>query len=83
MTIFHEYERIIEQLDKGIISRVADMEEEDKVSYLPHSAVVHQNVETTKVGVVYNASSRDKTTKTSLTGCLLVGSSLSPSLTTW
>ena len=60
MKIFHKYERIIsEQVDKGTISRVADIEEADKVSYLPHSAVLHQNAET-KVGVVYEASCRDK-----------------------
>ena len=79
MTTFHEYDRIIsDQLDRGIISRVAEMEEADKISYLPHSAVVRQSAETTKVRVVYDASCRDKTTKTSLNDCLHVGPSLSP-----
>ena len=79
MTIFHEYDRIIsDQLDKGTSSRVAEMEEADKISYLPHSAVLHQNAETTKARVIYDASCMDKTTKTSLNDYMHVGPSLSP-----
>ena len=77
--IFHEYDRIIsEQLETGIISRVSEMEDPEKVSYLPHSAVVRENAETTKVRVVYDASCKDKNTGTSLNDCLHVGPSLTP-----
>ena len=77
--IFHEYDRIIsEQLETGIISRVSEMEDPEKVSYLPHSAVVRENAETTKVRVVYDASCKDKNTRTSLNDCLHVGPSLTP-----
>ena len=77
--ILCEYDRIIsEQLETGIISRVTEMEDPEKVSYLPHSAVVRENAETTKVRVVYDASCKDKNTGTSLNDCLHVGPSLTP-----
>ena len=77
--ILHEYDRIIsEQLQTGIISKVSKMEDAGRVSYLPHSAVVRENAETTKVRVVYDASCKDKNTGTSLNDCLHVGPSLTP-----
>ena len=77
--ILHEYDRIIsEQLQTGIISKVSKMEDAERVSYLPHSAVVRENAETTKVRVVYDASCKDKNTGTSLNDCLHVGPSLTP-----
>ena len=69
---------ILEQLDSGVVSRVAELEDTGKVSYLPHSAVVRDNVETTKVRVVYDASCKDKNRKISLNDCLPVGPSLTP-----
>ena len=48
------------------------------MSYLPHSAVVRENAETTKVRVVYDASCVDRQTGTSLNDCLHVGPPLSP-----
>ena len=54
------------------------MEDPEKVSYLPHSAVVRENAETTKVRVVYDASCKDKNTRTSLNDCLHMGPPLTP-----
>ena len=54
------------------------MEDAERVSYLPHSAVVRENAETTKVRVVYDASCKDKNTLTSLNDCLNMGPSLTP-----
>ena len=77
--IFQKYNHVIlEQLDSGVVSRVAELEDTGKVSYLPHSAVVRDNVETTKVSVVYDASCEDKNRKISLNDCLPVGPSLTP-----
>ena len=49
-----------------------------KVSYLPHSAVIREAAETTKVRVVYDASCNGKNTRTLLNDCLHVGPSLTP-----
>jgi len=77
--VFQKYnDVIIEQLNSGIVSRVSELEETGKVSYLPHSAVIREAAETTKVRVVYDASCKDKNTRTSLNDCLHVGPSLTP-----
>lgn len=77
--IIVKYDGIIkEQLELGIIDKVSDEEHPSKVSYLPHQPVIRENVETTKVRIVYDASCKDRTTKTSLNDCLHVGPSLIP-----
>lgn len=55
-----EYDAIIQdQLEKGIVERVQPTEKEpDKVHYLPHNAIIRYDKNTTKVRVVYDASSR-------------------------
>ena len=54
------------------------MDDAQKTSYLPHSAVMRQESETTKVRVVYDASCKDKVTRVSLNDCLHVGPPLTP-----
>eukprot|EP00112_Aurelia_sp_Birch-Aquarium-sp1_P003379 Seg1377.3 transcript_id=Seg1377.3/GoldUCD/mRNA.D3Y31 product="hypothetical protein" protein_id=Seg1377.3/GoldUCD/D3Y31 len=79
--ILKEYDAIIkEQLDKGIIERVTEMEQPSRVHYLPNQAVVREEAETTKVCVVYDASCKDGKKGTSLNDCLHVGPSLTPLL---
>ena len=68
-----EYDAIIrDQLEKGIVERVQPMEKEpDKIHYLPHHPVIRRDKDTTKVRVVYDASSRS--IGPSLNSCLLTG----------
>ncbi len=48
--ILHEYHHIInEQLNKGVIEPVVELECSERVHYLPHHAVVRQDGKTTKV----------------------------------
>lgn len=77
--VLKEYDKIInEQIQAGIVSTVTEMEDAQKISYLPHSAVIRQESETTKVRIVYDASCKDKVTKSSLNDCLHVGPPLTP-----
>ena len=77
--VLKEYEKIInEQIQEGIVSKVTGMEDAQKISYLAHSAVIRQEAETTKGRIVYDASCKDKVTKTSLNDCLHVGPPLTP-----
>ena len=54
------------------------MEDAQKISYLPHSALIRHGAKTSKVRSVYDASCKDKVTKTSLNHCLHVGPPLTP-----
>ena len=77
--ILAEYAAIIdEQLHTGVIERVVELEVALKVHYLPHQAVVRKEATTTKVRIIYNASSKATKTCTSLNDCLHVGPSLNP-----
>lgn len=75
------YDEIIkEQAEVGIIERVPELEAPDKVHYLPHHAVIRNEAKTTKVRVVYDASSKEGKGGVSLNDCLHVGPTLSPLL---
>ena len=75
------YDAIIkEQAEVGIIERVSELETPDKVHYLPHHAVVRNEAKTTKIRVVYDASSKEGKGGVSLNDCLHVGPALSPLL---
>ena len=79
--VLTEYATIIEeQLHAGVIERVVELEMAPKVHYLPHQAVVRKEATTTKVRIVYDASSKATKTGTSLNDCLHVGPSLNPLL---
>ena len=69
--ILQEYDSIIRtQLQSGIVEEVKDGDA-GPVHYLPHHAVVCQDKDTTKVRIVFDASS--KSTGPSLNDCLHVG----------
>ena len=75
------YNAIIkEQAEVGIIERVMELETPDKVHHLPHHAVIRNEAKTTKIRVVYDASSKEGTWGVSLNDCLHVGPALSPLL---
>ena len=80
--LLDEYDAVIrQQIESGIIERVAELERVDKLHYLPHLAVVRQDASTTKLRIVYDASAKDGYSKgTSLNDCLHVGPSLNPLL---
>ena len=79
--VLKEFDAVIqEQLQKGIIEKVASLEESDKTYYIPHLAVIRRQAETTKLRVVYDASAREGAKGTSLNDCLHVGPSLNPLL---
>ena len=79
--ILKSYDIIIkEQLDAGFVEQVHELENYDKICYLPHQAVVRKDVETTKVRVVCDASSKEGKYGTSLNDCLHVGPWLTPLL---
>ena len=71
---------IKDQLQKGIVERVNESEacEIGKVHYLPHHAVIRRDKETTRLRVVYDASS--KSNGISLNSCLYTGPSLSQNI---
>ena len=79
--IFQECNKIItEQLENGVIEQVTQLDEAEKVHYLPSQTVVRAEAETTKVRLVFDASCKDRKAGTSLNDCLHVGPSLTPFL---
>ena len=79
--LLKEYDAIIkEQVELGIVEPVAELEKANKVHYLPHQAVIRKDAVTTKVRIVYDASSKESKIGTSLNDCLHVGPSLNPLL---
>ena len=58
--ILKEYGNIIEeQLQAGVIEKVAELENAPRVHYLLHQAIVRKESATTKVRVLYDASSKE------------------------
>ena len=66
--VLEEYDSIIkDQLRSRVIERVAELEGACKVHYLPHQAVIRKDAETTKLGIVYDASAKEGKNGISLT----------------
>ena len=57
-----------------------ELDQAEKVHYLPHQAVIRKEAETTKLRVVFDASSKEGKRGTSLNDCLHVGPPLTPLL---
>ena len=68
------------QLETGVIEKAADIELKDNCHYLPHRPVVRHNEDTTKVRMVFHASSKTGKNGIILNDCLHVGPSLNPLL---
>ena len=78
-----EYDHIIkDQLENGIVEKEPDQEVKtgEIVHYVPHQAVVRKSAETTKVQMVFDASSKESRRGVSLNDCLHVGPPLAPLL---
>ncbi|XP_028409306.1 uncharacterized protein LOC114531905 [Dendronephthya gigantea] len=76
-----EYDSIIrDQVERGIVEPVSALEKVERVHYLPHQAVIRREAVTTKLRIVYDASSKEGKSGTSLNDCLHVGPSLNPLL---
>ena len=72
--VFDECNKIItEQVEKGIIKQVVELDDAEKVHYLPSQTVVCVDAETTKVRLVFDASCKDSKASTSFNDCLHVG----------
>ena len=79
--IVREYDTVIrEQLQTGVIVCVFELDQAEKVHYLPCQAVIRKEAETTKLGVVSDASSNEGRKGTSLNDCLHIGPPLTPLL---
>ena len=79
--VFGECQKVIdEQLKAGIIEKVSNLDTYDDCHYLHHRPVVRQQAKTTKVRIVYDASSKAGKGTASLNDCLHVGPSLNPLL---
>ena len=81
--ILKEYDSIIQdQLQSGIIEQVDCAKRPDvgRVHYLPHHGVVRRDALTTKLRVVFHASSRPGSDSPSLNECLYSGPALTPTI---
>eukprot|EP00794_Sanderia_malayensis_P003853 gene3853-biopygen3282 len=79
--ILKEYDAIIQQqLEEGIVERVPENARKQRVTYIPHQAVVREEATTTKMRVVYDASAKVTKGAKSLNECLHTGRSLNPLL---
>jgi hypothetical protein len=63
-----EYEKIVhEQLKDGVIEKTKESSTSERVFYImPHKAVIKENVSTTKVRMVFDASARSHPTSNSV-----------------
>ena len=72
--VLESYNQMIkEQLRQGIIKEVSELETSAKTNYLPHQAVIRQEVETTKLCIMYDTSAKEGKHGISLNDCLHVG----------
>ena len=81
--ILKEYDSIIQdQLQSGIIEQVDCAKRPDvgRVRYLPHRGVVRRDTVTTKLRVVFDASSKPSSDSQSLNELFYLGPSLTPTI---
>ena len=69
-----EYNEVIqEQLNEGIVEEVAKENQPESLHHLPHHPMIRKTVETTKLRVVVDGSSKERKGANSLNDCLHVG----------
>ena len=78
--LYNEYQKILnEQSNLGIIEECQYNESEINTYYMPHRPIIRQDKSTTKIRIVFDASSKDKNEK-SLNECLFSGPNLNPNI---
>jgi len=76
-----EYDKIIEeQLEMGIIEKVPEEVSGKRVFYMPHKPVVREGATSTKVRMVFDASSKPSREAYSINECMNPGPTLQPLL---
>ena len=71
--LYMKYDQIIQdQKEKGIVE-VVDQEPTGRAFYLPHKPVIRESAETTKIRIVFDASSKTSSSAASLNDCLETG----------
>ena len=74
-----EYDEVIpEQLEQGIIDRVPDKQTGEIVHWIPHQPVIREDVESTKLRIVYDCSAERSLQEPSLNDLLETGPPLQP-----
>ena len=69
--LLERYNNVIkEQLSKGIIENTDEKDLPTRRHYIPHHTVISPNKSTTKIRIVYDASTKKKNDMKSLNGCL-------------
>ena len=77
--ILREYDDIIKsQLNQGVIESCSQVDQNTPIHYLPHRAVIRDDRSSTKLRIVYDASSSVSKNLPSLNDCLCKGPSLNP-----
>lgn len=78
--LYDRYNQVFQEyLAEGMIEEVTKFETENTVYYLPHHPVIRESRTTTKLRVVFDASSHERESR-SLNDCLLTGPNLNPDL---
>ena len=77
--ILEEYDNVIkQQIQDGTVEAVPEQPDGRRVHHLPHHPVIRKDAETTKLRVVFDASSKEYKYSKSLNDCLHVGPPLQP-----
>lgn len=78
--LYEQYDYVIQEyISEGIIEYVTNVETENPVYYLPHHPIIKESRSTTKLRIVFDASSHERESR-SLNECLLTGPNLNPDL---
>ena len=82
-TLLNDYNEIIkEQINDGIVERVneTDVLEPSEVYFIPHQAVIRKHAASTRLRIVFDASSKTRSDLASLNECLFTAPSLTPEI---
>ena len=79
--LLEAYDEVIQkQKHEGIVEPAPKEQTGERITYIPHQAVIRENAETTKLRIVYDASAKLTKGSKSLNNCLHTGPSLTPLL---